>query len=330
MPGVTTPSPSSSVWYQRYRSTSARRSNALLAVDVMARDPSLRYVAVSHIRSGGLRSKLQRPGSRWIRARTFLEKRLAASLRALAPPPADQLEGHRADQFAGGAGHPPWAREPVEVPAIEARKLGIPHGLTVTKSVDQPREHVRHRSEAGALSAQPVPEHAREDGHHRADGVSAPQMLGGDVGEVVGVGPIPAQVEVGAERRLHVLRDDLGSVDVAIAAVEEPQHELELVVPDEDLGVVAAQDVEHLTPHKPCASPERHQAHRAVLGEQVLRVDRAGDAEGNEVGILLLSHGDGPAQPVGQEVAVVVEDQDVVAARDGEPVVPGARAYVLV
>ena len=127
-----------------------------------------------------------------------------------------------------------------------------------------------------------------------------------------------------------MLRHDLREVEVPVAAVEEPDRELELVRPHEELGVVSAQLVEHGPPDEPCATPEGEEPGPVLLREHVVRVLRADDLEGHEVRLVFARRVHCPLEVAGQEVAVVVEDQHVVAASHSEPVVPRRRPDVCV
>ena len=123
--------------------------------------------------------------------------------------------------------------------------------------------------------------------------------------------------------RLH-----LRQVKVPEAAVVEPQHELELVGPHEDLGVVAAERLDHFAAHQHRASPEGEEAGPVGLGEDERRILRAHDLERHEVCVPFLGRSHGATQPVGWQVAVVVEREHPVAAGGCKAVVEPADANV--
>ena len=129
--------------------------------------------------------------------------------------------------------------------------------------------------------------------------------------------------------RPRVNGDDIGHVQMTEPPVVEPQHQLELVAPHEDLRVVAVELLKRSAAYQHRAAPKAEQAGQVLVDvEAVCGVARARHSERDEIGVVALRLRDSPAETVRRQVAVVVEGQDVVAAGVGETVVPPAHAAV--
>ncbi len=277
-------------------------------------------------------SELQRLGGRRVEACVLapvLTQTLGLTgLTRTAAPCSHQVGWQPQQQLTRPAPDAQRRPEVEKVALVDARDLGA-YGVATTQAPHEPSECRGQAPERPAVDAQRVAGDGGEHPGQRQGRIPWLHELAHYVREMSGVHEVGGRPDVLDGRRhsrLHVHGEHVGQMQVPEPAVEEAHRELDLVGPDEDLGVIATQRREHRTAHQHGTAPEREQARRIVLVEAEVGALRAHDAKGHQVGLVLSCGDNRPPQAVWRQVAVVVEREDVDALRHREPVVEATHS----